>query len=341
MLNTVKGLSMSKKVAIVVAIAFAITMLFAQTSPVFAVADDPVGYENYATYVNSSTPPLTTQEATVTFTYTDDLDFAAGYDEDDLVDYFTVLLAGRNVETSAYQRVLSVTVDGNQLTVELSSWVLGAPGVIAQFSGLINIVSSGLGDILTVDGDPVEDIDLTTILPLGTVAYTLIVEGGAGTASIEITSVPTVRGILSIGIYQLVDGELVPIDTTLNAQEAALSPVYVNGVNAYIAHFPNFDTVTTTAAAAAQIAQYLTDGGTVANPAPMLADGYTITADGSTLTVTGPSDETLYLYIFDDNLIQEVNAAAGGDESQGDAIVTYDTIANATISGTLPYVPDI
>ena len=223
----------------------------------------------------------------------------------------------------------AVNVNSSNTVITIGAWnniFMGSqPQEAAQFGGMVEIDDSS--------GQRVR-----TIAPLGTIAWTTGTSS-ATQATITIAAPLNVRGILPIGIYRQASSgtALIPIDGTLNAQIASMPDnaigTWNNNVNAYIAHFPDgFRIPPSTSDVAFWVAYTLTNGVQAGLAAPAIANGYTIVDSGSTLTVTGPSGNPLYVYIFDDNLIKALAAAYPA------ANVSYNAIAAGTYGaiGALP-----
>ena len=222
-----------------------------------------------------------------------------------------VFLVHRNVHGPAYVRTLIVEAlaVGNELRVVIGDWVSGPPGNTAQFCGLVRVF--GVPNI-TVGGDPAEHIDLTSILPLGQTGAGVVVTGqGSTTVTIRFDEGNDVRGILNIGIYHQPGGtgSLLPIDPLLNAVLQDFSPLFNNGVNAYIAHFPESSYVPSVSNefVALRVVETLDGGQEGGFAAPSIAPGYTIgfpTLDS--VSITSDNNEPMYAYIMDDNFIQSI-----------------------------------
>jgi hypothetical protein len=293
-----------------------------------------VGYISYgivADATDDSTPALeiATQYVEVRFTYNGQVFIA---DPAAAVDDFYIAIAGNPITAS--QRPLTVSADGNDLVLTIGPNAVTPPPTAIQ-GGIITITATATdlaADIVVSPNNTPTAIDLTTLIPGGTALAAGSFAGeGNNPVSVDIATRPQVRGIVNIGIYKAGPGTtLVPIDLTVNDQLADLSSGFANGLNAYPAHFPNFQTATP-ATTAADIAYTLTNGESPGGMAAVaIAEGYTITASGSTLTVTGPAgEEALYIYIVDDELIKAL-ARAGYS-------TTYTTLA--ANGGILPGTP--
>jgi hypothetical protein len=325
----------TRLVAIIATLALLASMIAVPASATAGV-QAAVGYSSYK-IVSSSNPsnPVPTQTETITFTYNGAVSVKAG-----TANVINVTIGGRTL--TDMNRPLTVAAQGNNLVLTIgpnpAAPTPSDPNPTAIYGGLINVTSSGLGSYVAIgSSSTAADLDLTTLIPGGSTidfSSASTAEGVGNIASIDLETSPNVRGIVNIGIYKEgPNNTLVPIDPTLNAKIAALgNATFINGLNAYITHVPRFDLATPTSVAT-DIATTLNNKSST-NSVP-IATGYTVSSSGSVLTITGPSSETLYIYIVDDELIKALDSEYGTATKP----VTYASIAGAAVSGTLPGVP--
>jgi hypothetical protein len=303
----------SRAMRITLAIVLAVLLAFAMVAPLTADAAVGVGYTSYTITPYSWTPPSpppasadTNQYIYLDFNYTGTLTATAN-----LASAFTITIAGSDISASRPFTIADPT--------GTSTFRIVIPpdvsGFTADYNGEITIVSKGLGDILTVGGVAVDDINIHSVIPLK-IPYTKDVEGTSNTAQITITDYAQVRGMFYIGVYTNVPGK-------------GLVPIYTPGafgVGVYTAHDHNFFDPSMDPAGIAKTIVTALDGN--------LPSGYSVAFSGtSTVSVTGPTGESVYLYLFNDYLIQAVDDAVSG----GLGTVTFDTIIAA--GGVLPSEP--
>lgn len=214
----------------------------------------------------------------------------------------TITIAGRDITSDAYYRPVTFSASGNSLIIDIGNCedALGAPAFTAQYSGVIDVDGTLAG--VTVGGDTLAPLDIYTVIPTG-VALTAT---GQGTDEVTATvsHLANVRGMVHIGIYEKNgSGTLVPISPS-----AGVINVYT-----YVIHAHNFTTMT--------LSQYAS-----AIAALSLPTGYTIGASGDTITLTSSdSSSQLYLYIFDDDLLQDLDQTfTGVNTGEGEMTPPFD-----------------
>jgi hypothetical protein len=307
LLNNKKNGAM--RIVLLIVLSVLLAMSFMPMSAFAAGAG--VTYNSYSIEsVNTSSPiPAESgQEQVLTFTYGGSISIS---DTAAAAKAFTITIGGSDVSS----RIYTVSGSGtNTLTV------LIGPYSGANMSGLITIDTSdlGLNNNVSVGGVGVDDIHISSVVPIG-IEYTKTNEA-ANPASITLTSYAQVRGMFHIGLYAQTTstGPLVPIwDDT-----SSTGTILVDTYTAHAHDFPTMDPST--------LAKTIVDAVTI-NPA-FDQTIYTITASGATVTLTSKNAETLYIYLFDDNLIQAVNANAPFQ-------VDYTYLSDPAIHGILPNAP--
>jgi hypothetical protein len=321
------------------AVAIAIAMIVGGSAiNAFAGTNAVYDYDSYtvtagSTDTSTTAAAIATQYVEVTFTYPEAVKIV---DATALAAHMYVTIAGSPIATLG--RPITATADGSDLIFTIGSNPTPPPPTAIQ-GGILVVTGSALNEYITLGAnDSPADIDFATLIPGGATltAASYDNEGLTNSVSVDIATAPQVRGIVNIGIYTLetdpVTSEqtLVPIADTNSSTLFVNNPGFANGLNAFPAHFPNFQDATP-ASTASDIAYTLTNG---VSPAGMgaiaLPTGYTITASGTTLTVTGPVGEVLYLYIVDDLLVKAEGTATF-------STVTYDDLVAA--NGVLSAVP--
>lgn len=204
----------------------------------------------------------------------------------------TVKIAGYDIASDNYYRPATATAEGNTLVIDIDNVMdvdtATIPAFTAQYGGAIDIDGTPAG--VKAGGTAVGALDVYSVVPTG---VHVSMESGAGTSALSATvdHAANVRGMVHVALYDGSTGSLVPVNTSTTAGNLQ--------VGTYTMHAHNFMSQTT-ADFAASIAGFA------------LPEGYSIAADGSDLTVTGPEGSALYLYIFDDAMLHELGQSFDG-----------------------------
>lgn len=271
--------------------AFTMTMLLAPT----AFAGTPTD-PDYSISTYNVGPALASgdnaQHVVVTIDYGQTVSVA---DTDAVMNGLTVEIAGYDITADNYKRPVDVSVSGNTLVLDIGNVYTVdeygdpvAPTFTAQYGGVIEIDGTPTG--VTAGVTAVGALDIYTVIPTG---VHVSMTGGAGTSTVSATvdHAANVRGMVHVAVYDASTGNMVPVNSSTTAGNLQ--------VGAYVTHAHAFMTLTT-ANFASNIAGF------------SLPAGYGITASGSNLTLTGPTGSELYLYIFDDNMLQSLGWTFSG-----------------------------
>lgn len=216
--------------------------------------------------------------------------------EDDTVDAvmggnFDITIAGYSIKSADYKRPVTAVADGNKLVLDIGNCVdgNGVPSFTAVYGGVIQV--TGTPANVDVDGASPSALSIYTVVPTG-IHVSMTAGEGTSTLSATVDHVANIRGMYHVALYDGATGSMVPV----NAGGTAAGNLKVG---AYTSHAHKYMTMGTAQFASA-IAGF------------SLPEGYAITANGSDLTVTGPAGSKLYLYIFDDNMLQELGQTFNG-----------------------------
>lgn len=155
--------------------------------------------------------------------------------------------------------------------------------------------ASGGVQATDISSDPSTGNFPETVIPLCATFETGYTPGDEST-SVDVESLPAGNGMIHVGLYTLVGGStghLEPIYTGTSSD-----PIQVNTYPVFVDNYTN---LSDEADLAALIVKYV---GSAAN----LPNNYTLEASGATLTLTNATAPGLpmYIYIFDDNLLQNI-----------------------------------
>lgn len=270
--------------------AFTMTMLLAPT----AFAGTPTD-PDYSISTYNEAPAVygtdNAQHVVVTIDYGQTVSVA---NTNAVMDGLTVEIAGYDITADNYYRPVDVSASGNTLVLDI-----GNVYTDDEIEGLIPYFTAQYGGVIEIDGTPtgvtagttaVGALDIYTVIPTG---VHVSMTGGAGTSTVSATvdHAANVRGMVHVAVYDASTGNMVPVNSSTTAGNLQ--------VGAYVMHAHNFMTLTT-ANFASNIAGF------------SLPTGYDIAASGSNLTLTGPTGSELYLYIFDDNMLQSLGWTFSG-----------------------------
>lgn len=266
--------------------AFALALAFAPSALAASVSDPDVRVTSY-NEASATVDGSNMQHVVVTVDY----GAAVAIDNAEAVmGGLTVKIAGYDITADNYYRPVTATADGTKLVLDIGNVVntSGAFDFTAQYGGVIDI--DGTPEGVTAGGTAVGALDVYTVIPTG-VHVSMV--SGAGTSNLAATvdSAAVVRGMVHVALYDGATGSMVPVNASTTAGNL--------GVGAYTTHAHNFMGMTT-ANFASNIAGFA------------LPEGYSIVADGSDLTVTGPEGSKLYLYVFDDVMLHELGKSFSG-----------------------------
>lgn len=228
-----------------------------------------------------------------------------------LMDGFTIEIAGYDITSDSYYRPVTAEADGNTLILDIAGVTSydeeGNPvaGFTAQYGGVINVEGAPAG--VTAGGQAVPAVDIYTVIPTG--VHISMDENTEGTNNLSavVDGDANVRGMVHIALYDTSTGSWIPVNSSTTAGNL--------GVGTYTTHAHNF-TALTTADYAASIAGF------------SLPAGYAITANGSNLQVTGPAGSQLHLYVFDDEMLQELGWTFSG-------VVSSDGVMDGYLPGEM------
>jgi hypothetical protein len=277
-----------------------------------------VDYESEKITINPSAPsPIVSPAVVVTFTYED----LVGLDPNDLPDV-TVAISNLAVDPirvhlSADRTEFIVTIDADM------GYPMVTNALITVDAKEMEKVSIGSG------GDEANDFTLSTVIPLGpTVSLT---GEGDNPVSVDVLASPQINGMIHVGLYQSVD----------NDPFSPLTPLWATGVSdtdpiqvkTYTVFVDGYNNMTPERVAAAIVSSVGSD------PAFTGLTDYTISSNAATveLEYTGAGDAYLYIYIFDDDLINAVNKRLIDD---GQTPITLANLQVKPDEGVLPVVPD-
>lgn len=209
----------------------------------------------------------------------------------DVMEDLTIEIAGYDITSDNYKRPVTATASGSTLKLDIGN-VEDANGnaiFTAQYGGVINV--EGVPTGVTVGDATAPEVDIYTVIPTGVHISMDKDTEGTNNLSAVVDGDADVRGMVHIALYDSSTGSWVPVNSSTTAGNL--------GVGTYTTHAHNFMALTT-ADYAANIAGF------------SLPAGYAITANGSNLQVTGPAGSQLHLYVFDDDMLQELGWTFSG-----------------------------
>lgn len=197
----------------------------------------------------------------------------------------SIEIADHDISSTSYHRDVAVSAEGTKLKLDIGPCVdaEGTPVFTAQYAGTITV--AGIPRGVTAGGQPAGEIDLYTVIPTG---VHVSMTRGAGTSHVTavVDSAAHLRGMVHVAIYDASSGSMKPVNANGSTSGAVQAGTYT-------AHAHNFLTLTEEDYAST-IASF------------ELPAGYSMSAQGSTITLTGPEGSQLYLYIFDDAMLREL-----------------------------------
>ncbi|MDR3363621.1 MAG: hypothetical protein LBS91_01530 [Clostridiales Family XIII bacterium] len=292
-----------------------------------AAVNDVLDYTSYKIDTTSDPDdPDPTQHVVLNFTYPSGT-VIDPFDSVAAADAFTITIAGYNITTDpVYQRDISVYGAGsNILTVDIGPVTTG--GQTADYNGIITVDTSDLGSIITANDstdelDDITGIDTVIVSEVQFVNLSVPPEGTIGSVTLTIGSQAAVRGMVHFGLYyqDVQGGPLLPVWTGVDPGSI--------GVDTYTVHAMNFYAMTPDRIAAA-----LEDA--VNTSASFPSHDFAFTNSGATVILSAIAgsayvNKPLFIYVFDDDLIQALNNA-------GATGTTYSSIR--LDGGQLPIVP--
>lgn len=213
----------------------------------------------------------------------------------------TIEIAGYDITSDSYNRPVTASASGNELVLDIGNRIDGDgdPVFTAQYGAVIDV--EGVPGGVSVGGSVPESVDIHTVIPSG---VEIAMNSGEGTNSLSatVTHAANVRSMVHVALYDGSTGSLVPVNTSTTAGNLH--------VGTYNLHAHNFLT---------QGTDYFASG--IAGLT--LPAGYGITASGSNLTVTGPAGSALYLYVFDDAMLQSLGWTFDGIVSNDGVMIGY------------------
>lgn len=273
-----KARTTKKHVALSAMLALMLSLMMMVPAMAFG-ATAQVDYISH-TIVPSSTPGNqdATQTVTVTLEYKDTVTVT---DPVAILTDLVITVGGSSIDPSR----LTVTPSGDDLIIAIGP----DPSFTAVYNAEI-IISTPKGVHLQVGGVDVDNVDFDSIVPLGIGTTST---PGVGEATLKINSQAQIRGMFYVGLY-------IESGSDLNPQ--AVNPSAGGfGVYVYTSHDHDFYTTNPDAIAKTIVSDIQSAG---------LATGYSVGIDssdpsGTTILFTGPSNQTLHIYLFDDNLLNE------------------------------------
>jgi hypothetical protein len=191
--------------------------------------------------------------------------------------------------------------------------------VVADVSSMYTILQGILDVTFSTPGD-----DLETIVPLLAVNYD---DEGTNSPTMQVASSAFGNGMIHVGLYESATALTSDPLTPVWGASSDTDPIKVYTQTAFIDSYDAMD--------AAAVARKIVSDIKADSAFPK---DYDIVAVGTTVTFTKPGETPyLYIHIFDDNLIQSINANPAGP---GD--VAYKQIAAGTYGavGVLPVPPE-
>ena len=207
----------------------------------------------------------------------------------DVMSGLSISIAGYDITSANYYRPVDVSIENGNLVLDIGNVVDGpdtkVPSFTAIYGGVIDV--EGTPGALTYgeDGPEVDAVDIYTVIPTG-VSVDMTSGYNTSTLTATVTHASNVRAMVHYVIYDEATGQKIPV----HASGVGAGNL---GVGDQVTHAHMFMTMTP-----AQIASGMASSA-------QLPAGYTITADGANLTVTGPEGSMLSLYVFDDVMLQE------------------------------------
>lgn len=207
----------------------------------------------------------------------------------------TIKIASYDITSSNYNRPVTATASGNTLKLDIgnvrtqnSETGAWENSFTAIYGGVIDVSGTPIG--VYADDEEVPAVDIYTVIPTG---VHITMNSGKDTNDLYATvdQKANVRGMVHIALYNTATGSWVPVNSSATAGNL--------GVGTYTTHAHMFTTMTE-ADLAANIA------------ALSLPAGYSISADGANLHVTGPEGSQLQLYVFDDAMLQDMGWTFSG-----------------------------
>ena len=226
------------------------------------------------------------QHVKLVIDYADDVQFADWAEEAgvNVMDGLDIQIAGYNIESSSYYRPVDANIENGNLVLDIGNVETnGAPAFTAIYGGVIDVDGVPTG-VTYEDGSAADALDIYTVIPTG-VTTEMTAGEGSSTLSATVTHASNTRAMVHYAIYDASSGDMVPV-------HAGGTTAGNLGIGDQVTHAHMFMSMTP-----AQIASGIASGAS-------LPAGYSITANGADLTVTGPEGSELYLYILDDATFQ-------------------------------------
>lgn len=244
-------------------------------------------------------------------------------DADNAATGLTITIAGYNITASNYTRPVTASASGTSLVLDIGNVyttdIYGntAAAFTAQYGGVIQIYGTPTG--VTAGGTTVGALATSaspykTVIPSGVdIAMT-----NAGTSSVTATVDHTanVRSMVHVIVYNrtatTVNGVTTYTYTPVNSGGTTAGNLAVGAAST---HAHNFMTMTT-----AQLAS-----GAYSALNAVMPSGYSMAyaAGTSSFTVSGPSGSSLYVYVFDDSMLNTLGWNFTGVVSNSGVMTEY------------------
>lgn len=286
------SVGMREKVFAGVASAVLALGLAGAAAPQSAYADDPVPVYTYSlsTYnENSATVDGDNmQHVRLVIDYAQDVVLPDWASEEEVMDGLSISIAGYDITSDSYYRPVDVSIENGNLVLDIGNVedkTTHAPAFTAIYGGVIDVEGTPGGLTYGEDGPEVDAVDIYTVIPTG-VEVEMTSGEDTNNLSATVTHASNVRAMVHYVIYDNATGQMIPVHSGGTGAGNL-------GVGDQVTHAHAFMTMTP-----AQIASGMASSA-------QLPAGYSISADGANLTVTGPEGSKLSLYVFDDVMLQE------------------------------------